>query len=123
MSRIKGTNTKPEKIIRKMLHKMGYRFRLHRKDLPGKPDIVLPKYNKVIFVNGCFWHGHRNCKKAELPESNRDFWKEKIRKTQLRDKKSNRQLKNLGWNVLTIWQCELINEEKLLGKINSFMAS
>jgi DNA mismatch endonuclease, patch repair protein len=87
MRNIRSTNTKPEIYIRSILHQMGYRFRLHRKDLPGKPDIVLPKYKAVIFVNGCFWHGHKNCKKAKLPQSNRPFWEEKIKSNILRDRK------------------------------------
>lgn len=106
MSRIRDRNTKPELIVRAFLHKEGYRFRLHRKDLPGKPDIVLPKYRTVIFVHGCFWHRHENCHYAYTPKSRLEFWEEKFRTNIERDFKVITQLKNLGWNVVIIWECE-----------------
>ncbi|KZY67169.1 very short patch repair endonuclease [Oleiphilus sp. HI0071] len=106
MSGIKGKDTKPELIIRKGLHKRGFRFRLHDKRLPGKPDLVLPKYRTAIFVNGCFWHGH-NCQLFKWPKSNPDFWREKITTTRKRDEQNQRELTALGWKVLAVWECDL----------------
>ncbi len=116
MSRIRGKDTKPEKIVRSILHKSGYRFRLHRKDLPGKPDIVLPKYNTIIFVHGCFWHRHKNCRFAYTPKSRKEFWNAKFRDNKRRDKKNQKKLKNLNWRVITIWECQTRNLE-LIRKI------
>ncbi len=107
MSRIKGKDTKPELIVRSLLHKMGYRFRLHKKDLPGKPDIVLPKYQTVIFVNGCFWHRHKNCKYAYQPKSRIDFWEKKFSDTVERDTIKKAELEKLGWKVIIVWECEV----------------
>ena len=107
MSAIKSKNTKPEIKVRKVLHSMGYRFRLHRKDLPGSPDIVLPKYKTVIFVHGCFWHRHENCKYASTPKTRKEFWENKFNKNIKRDKNNFKELKNLNWKVLVIWECEL----------------
>jgi len=109
MSRIGSKNTKPEKVLRSFLFKEGYRFRIHRADLPGKPDIVLPKFKTVIFVHGCFWHYHTNCREGRIPESNSKFWKTKLLKTISRDKKHKKNLQRLGWKVITIWECELKN--------------
>ena len=106
MSGIRGKNTKPEIIVRKALHAAGYRFRLHCKDLPGKPDIVLPKYRTVIFVHGCFWHGHM-CKKFKWPKTRQKFWREKIEGNIERDKKAIAELEKLGWRVKVIWECDL----------------
>src|SRR5262249_31478396 len=102
MSRIRGKNTAPEKRVRCLLHALGYRFRLHRTDLPGTPDIVLPRYKKVIFVHGCFWHGHSGCRRAALPTSNRQFWKSKIAGNKCRDKKNLRKLRSSEWRALVI---------------------
>jgi DNA mismatch endonuclease (patch repair protein) len=113
MSRIKSKDTNPEKVVRSMLHKMGYRFRLHRKDLPGKPDIVLPKYKTVIEIRGCYWHRHKGCKYAYTPKSNIEFWQEKFHKNIKRDKLNEQKLKELGWKVIIIWECELKDVEKL----------
>jgi DNA mismatch endonuclease, patch repair protein len=107
MGRIRSGNTKPELVVRSLLHQMGYRFRLHRKDLPGKPDIVLPKYKTVVFVNGCFWHRHAGCAKAYTPKSRVDFWENKFRNNIERDNKAQNELKILGWKVIVIWECEL----------------
>jgi DNA mismatch endonuclease (patch repair protein) len=107
MSRIRSKDTKPEIRVRSILHKMGYRFRLHRNDLPGKPDIVLPKYKSVIFVNGCFWHRHENCKYATTPKSNEEFWNRKFSDTVARDKRNWSDLEKLGWRVHVVWQCQL----------------
>ena len=113
MSRIKGKNTKPEIIVRKMLHQMGYRFRLHRKDLPGCPDIVMPKHKTVIFVHGCFWHRHKSCKYAYTPKSRVTFWKSKFAETVKRDKQHLKQLKENGWEVFIVWECETKDMDKL----------
>jgi DNA mismatch endonuclease (patch repair protein) len=107
MSRITGKNTKPEIILRSLLHKSGFRFLLHEKNLPGKPDIVLPRYRSVIFVNGCFWHRHENCRLSYTPKSNQNFWEKKFSDTVKRDREKIRLLKEKGWNVITVWECEL----------------
>jgi DNA mismatch endonuclease, patch repair protein len=106
MSRIKGKNTKPEMLVRKFLHANGFRYRLHVKDLPGKPDIVLPKYKTVIFVHGCFFHQH-NCHLFKWPSTNQEFWKNKISGNVERDKKAIKALKKEGWNIITLWGCDL----------------
>lgn len=122
MSRIKSGNTKPEMIVRSLLHSMGYRFRLHGRvskkihpkgTLPGKPDIVLSKYKTVIFVHGCFWHRHQGCKEATTPKTRTEWWLDKFSKTVERDKKKQTELESLGWNVVTIWECETKNLESL----------
>jgi len=112
MSRIRDKNTKPEIIVRSMLHRMGYRFRLHRKDLPGKPDIVLPKYNTVIFVHGCFWHQHEGCSRCTMPSTNMDYWENKFHRNKKRDIKVKKELEENGWKVMIIWECE-IQENKI----------
>lgn len=113
MSRIRGKNTKPEMIVRSWLHKHGFRFRLHRKDLPGKPDIVLPKYKTVIFVHGCFWHRHEGCKRATTPKTRTGYWEEKFRKNRDRDLSKSDALNALGWKVLVVWECETKNRATL----------
>ena len=107
MSHIRSKDTKPEVLVRRFLFANGFRFRLHRKDLPGKPDIVLPKYKTAIFINGCFWHGHSGCKYATIPETNREFWLYEISGNVERDKITYSRLAKLGWNVIEIWQCQL----------------
>ncbi|MFA6086380.1 very short patch repair endonuclease [Mucilaginibacter sp.] len=107
MSRIKSKDTKPELLVRKFLHKNGFRYRLHVKDMPGKPDIVLPKYKTVIFIHGCFWHGHEGCKKATLPETRKEWWTDKIRRNITNDINAEAALKAANWNIITIWQCQL----------------
>ena len=119
MSKISSKDTKPEILVRKFLFSKGFRYRINVKTLPGKPDIVLPKYKTIIFVNGCFWHGH-NCKKGKLPSSNTDFWKEKISNNKSRDAKNSDLLVKLGWKVIIIWQCEISkidNRTKILNKL------
>lgn len=106
MSRVKGKNTTPEMRVRKIAHAMGLRFRLHRKDLPGNPDIVFPKYRVAMFVHGCFWHRHEGCAKATIPKTRTAFWQEKFDRNVIRDKKAIAELKALGWNTLVIWECE-----------------
>lgn len=121
MSKVGGKNTGPEIKVRKLLHSMGYRFRLQRKDLPGKPDIVLPKYKTIIFVHGCFWHGH-DCKMGKnRPKSNSEYWENKINNNIDRDKKNISLLNNYGWNVLIVWECQIRNTEKLKNIILLFL--
>src|SRR6056297_1507536 len=111
MSRVRNRNTKPEMLVRSVLHRLGYRFRLHRSDLPGTPDIVLPKYGTVIFVNGCFWHGH-DCPRGKIPETNRDFWEKKIEKNRTRDKENYRKIEELGWQTIIIWTCRIDTKDE-----------
>ncbi len=117
MAKIRGKNTKPELAVRSLLHRAGYRFSLHRKELPGKPDIVLRKYNTIVFVHGCFWHRHKNCKIASMPKSNTEFWQAKFDRNVSNDRKHTRQLRKMGWHVLTVWECELKKPEKVLAKL------
>ena len=117
MSRIRSKDTNPEKIVRSLLHRMGYRFRLHVKDLPGKPDIVLPKYKMVIFVHGCFWHRHPKCKYAYTPKSRVDFWEKKFADNIARFKIVKKELAHLKWKVVVIWECEIKPEADLLNKL------
>ena len=117
MSAIKSKNTKPEIKVRKVLHSMGYRFRLHSKDLPGSPDIVLPKYKTVIFVHGCFWHRHENCKYASTPKTRKEFWNKKFKENIKMDLEIQDKIKNLDWRSVVIWECETKNIENLMGKI------
>ena len=117
MSAIKSKNTKPEIAVRKVLHSMGYRFRLHGKDLPGSPDIVLPKYKTVIFVHGCFWHRHENCKYATTPKTREEFWNNKFRSNVERDLEIQENIKNIEWRSVVIWECETKDIENLRGKI------
>ena len=117
MSAIKSKNTKPEIKVRKVLHSMGYRFRLHSKDLPGSPDIVLPKYKTVIFVHGCFWHRHENCKYASTPKTRKEFWNKKFKENIKRDSEIQDKIKNLDWRSVVIWECETKNLENLRDKI------
>ena len=121
MAQVKGRNTGPEKAVRSLLHKLGYRFRLQRSDLPGKPDIVLPKFKTVLFVHGCFWHRHPGCKRATTPASNRDYWDKKFARTVARDAKNERELADMGWRVLVVWECELKDMDALEGKLTSFL--
>lgn len=112
MAAIKGSNTKPEIVVRKFLHKLGYRFRLHDKKLPGSPDIVLTKYKTVILVNGCFWHMH-SCPSFKIPETRREFWLSKLNGNRLRDLKNTAELEKLGWKVITIWECGIKDTDLL----------
>ena len=107
MSRIRSTNTKPEMIVRRYLHACGLRYRLHVVTLPGKPDIVLPRYGTCVLVNGCFWHGHEGCKYFRLPLSNQDYWSSKIERNIARDRESQARLEVMGWRVIVVWECEL----------------
>jgi DNA mismatch endonuclease (patch repair protein) len=121
MARVKGRDTKPERIVRRLLHSLGYRFRLHRKNLPGKPDIVLSKHKKVIYVHGCFWHGHLGCRRAARPTTNIEFWNAKIDGNIARDMTAQRDIVGLGWQYLVVWQCETRNLDELTHKLENFL--
>jgi DNA mismatch endonuclease (patch repair protein) len=121
MSRIRGRDTKPEKAIRSQLHRLGYRFRLHRNDLPGRPDIVLPKYRTVLFVHGCFWHQHNECKRATVPKSNEQYWIPKLKRNVSRFQQAKVALKDAGWKVVVIWECETKDLFKLEEYIDSVL--
>ncbi|MVA96664.1 DNA mismatch endonuclease Vsr [Nitratireductor sp. CAU 1489] len=120
MRAVKSKNTGPEITVRRLLHAMGYRFRLHRKDLPGKPDIVFPSRTKVIFVHGCFWHGH-GCSKGRPPKSRLDYWLPKLEQNARRDRTKTEQLAAAGWDVLVVWQCELKELEELATRLQDFV--
>ena len=122
MSRIKGRDTKPEIRVRSALHRMGYRFSLRRRDLPGRPDIVLPRYGAVLFVHGCFWHRHKNCSNSVLPKTRAEFWLAKLNGNVERDQRCVLALKQLGWNVLTIWECEVEDGLKLSRKLLAMLS-
>jgi DNA mismatch endonuclease (patch repair protein) len=117
MAHVKSKDTTPEKIVRSWLHAHAYRFRLHGKDLPGSPDIVLPKYKTVIFVHGCFWHRHEECERVSMPATNVEFWKEKFRRNVERDKTNIRELEKLGWKMIVLWECEIVDEARLEKKV------
>lgn len=119
MSRIRGRDTAPEKQVRSALHRAGYRFRLHRRDLPGRPDVLLPKYRTVVFVHGCFWHRHKGCRHAYAPKSRVAFWQEKFRGNIERDRRNVRELRRLGWKVVTVWECEAEWPERWLRRLPS----
>lgn len=123
MQSVKTKNTAPEIKLRSLLHRNGFRFRVNRRDLPGKPDIVLPKYKAVIFVHGCFWHGH-DCRRGQRPQTNIDFWNQKINKNIDRDKNEISLLEKLGWRVWVVWECEIKkkNEEVLLTRLKEFLS-
>ena len=121
MSRVGGKDTAPELIVRKMVYGMGFRYRLYARDLPGRPDIVLRSRHKAIFVHGCFWHGHKNCKLARTPKSNVSFWEAKIDGNRNRDRRVLRQLRRLGWSTLTVWQCQLRTPDRVEKRIHEFL--
>lgn len=118
MAAVRNKNTAPEMLARRAAHSIGLRFRLHRTDLPGSPDFVLPKYRAVVFVHGCFWHGH-GCARSKLPKTNVQFWAEKIEKNRLRDKKAETALRKDGWIVLVVWQCELRNLDMAVAQLST----
>lgn len=117
MSRIRSKNTKPELVVRRVLSKMGIRYRLHNSKLPGKPDIIISKAKTIIFINGCFWHQHKNCKKHVMPASNRDYWEKKLKRNIEKQKRDVRTLRRLGWKVHKLWECQTADEMKLTKKV------
>ena len=123
MSLIRGKNTSPELQVRRIVHSMGFRYSLHKKDLPGKPDIVLTRLNAIIFVHGCFWHRHAasRCRLARLPKSRLDFWLPKLESNRLRDQKNMRGLRSRGWKILVVWECELRDIERIKNRIRRFL--
>lgn len=121
MRAIKSKGMKPEMIVRRLVHSRGYRYRLHRKNLPGTPDLVFPGRKKVIFVHGCFWHQHKDCKISRVPKSNQDYWIPKLEKNKARDQEHQYSLKKLGWDVLVLWECELKELEKIGKRVKGFL--
>jgi DNA mismatch endonuclease, patch repair protein len=120
MARIRGKNTRPEIAVRRVLHALGLRFRLHRRSLPGCPDIVLPKHRTVVFVQGCFWHGHDGCRRSALPKSNSRFWAEKIRRNRARDVLTGKALRAAGWRVRYVWECQTRDLVRLRRRLSTF---
>ncbi len=121
MLAVRGRDTAPELRVRRVLHSMGYRFRLHRKDLPGTPDIVLPRHRKIVLVHGCFWHGHESCKRATRPVNNASTWAAKIEANRRRDQRNLDALDSLGWDVLVVWECEVRNAQELETRLCAFL--
>jgi DNA mismatch endonuclease, patch repair protein len=121
MSRIQSKDTKPEKIVRSLLHRLGYRFRLHCASLPGKPDILLPKHRAVIFVHGCFWHRHRGCRKCTTPSSNLRYWNAKFLRNVANDKLHINNLKKAGWRVLVLWECETTDSKRVIARLKQWL--
>lgn len=121
MSRIRGRDTKPEMVVRRIAHGLGFRFRLHRRDLPGRPDIVFPRYRAVILVHGCFWHRHPGCKYAYSPKTRVQFWEEKFKNNVERDSRNERALRDLGWRTMVVWECEVKDHEQVAERIVSYL--
>lgn len=121
MSRIRGVNTTPELAVRRLAHALGYRFRLHRRDLPGSPDLVFPGRRRVVFVHGCFWHRHPGCRKATTPKTRAEFWRTKFERNVERDREAERHLIDEGWSVLTVWECETKDAEALAARLREFL--
>lgn len=120
MRRIRSTDTSPEMIVRRMVHRMGLRFRLHVATLPGKPDVVLPRLKRIVEVRGCFWHQHPGCIDSHIPKSRISYWKPKLARNQQRDEQNKRKLRRLGWRVLVLWECEVKDSEKLSKRLSRF---
>ncbi len=124
MQAVRRSDTAPELVVRKILHGLGYRYRLHQKALPGTPDIVLPRHKKIVFVHGCFWHGHEQCKRAKVPSKNAASWRVKIEGNKTRDTKNIAALNSLGWKVLIVWECEVMSDPSHVKKrLSEFLAS
>ncbi len=121
MASVKCRDTKPELIVRSLIHRAGYRFRLHCRNLPGCPDVVLPRHGKIVLVHGCFWHRHRGCGLASVPKSRVLYWNEKFEANMRRDKRTRRKLKALGWSVMVVWECETRKPAKLLARLERFL--
>jgi DNA mismatch endonuclease, patch repair protein len=122
MSRIRSKGSVPEITVRQMAHQLGFRFRLHQKDLPGRPDLVFPRLRKIVFVHGCFWHQHQKCREGRIPASNRDYWAPKLERTQVRDRRAMEMLEADGWRLLTIWECELEQSLEWSERLREFLA-
>ena len=124
MRRIKNKDMKPELEVRRLIFSLGFRYRIHKKDLPGRPDIVLPKHKAIIFVHGCFWHQHskQGCSDAKVPETNIEYWMAKLERNRERDKKNRADLIKMGWRVLILWECEIKDKAKLLKKVSAFLS-
>jgi len=122
MSRIRGRDTTPERLVRSIVHRLGYRFRLHARELPGHPDIVLPRLKTVLLVHGCFWHRHSRCRFAYMPKTRKAFWKSKFADNQARDVAVRRRLRKLGWKIITVWECQTTNEQSLALKLKRMLA-
>jgi DNA mismatch endonuclease (patch repair protein) len=123
MRAVQGKDTAPELTVRRLAHSMGYRYRLHRKDLPGKPDMAFPGRRKIIFIHGCFWHGHECARGARVPKINREYWIEKIGRNQMRDRKTLDALSRSGWQTLVLWECELKDQKRLRRRLQDFLAN
>ncbi len=121
MRRIRSTDSAPEMVIRRAVHRTGYRYRLHAADLPGKPDLVFPRSKRIIEVRGCFWHQHGKCIDSHIPKSRSDYWVPKLAKNKQRDRKTDRQLRRLGWQLLVLWECEAADSSKLLKRLKAFL--
>lgn len=121
MRAVRSQNTRPEILVRQIAYGLGYRFRLHRRDLPGKPDITFPGRQKAIFVHGCFWHQHKGCRRATIPKSNSGFWSRKLARNASRDAEQFADIKKRGWRALVVWECEIKNERRLAGKMRRFL--
>ncbi|KAB2958565.1 MAG: DNA mismatch endonuclease Vsr [Candidatus Methylomirabilis oxygeniifera] len=121
MSRVRSKDTKPELVVRRLVHGAGYRYRLHRRELPGCPDLVFPARRKVIFVHGCFWHRHARCPNCRLPKSRLDFWEPKLKANRDRDRRNERLLRKGGWSVLVVWECEVRERDALAHRVRAFM--
>jgi DNA mismatch endonuclease, patch repair protein len=123
MAAVRSWDTAPEMAVRRVVHGLGYRYRLHVQTLPGKPDLVFPSRRKVIFVHGCFWHRHARCRYTTSPKTRTEFWQDKFSTNVARDRRVRRELKKLGWSILTIWQCELKKQQQLEVRIDEFLAA
>lgn len=121
MRGVRSKNTRPERVVRSLLHRRGFRFRLHNRELPGKPDVTLPRYRVALFVHGCFWHNHEACAAGRMPSSNVEYWQTKISRTKMRDREHAAGLAGMGWRVLTIWECELADEAQVTAKMEGFI--
>lgn len=121
MSRIRRADTKPERAVRRAAHRLGYRFRLHRRDLPGTPDLVFPRHRKVVFVHGCFWHQHEGCASGRLPRSRPEYWHAKLARNAERDAEAKAKLEELGWKVEVLWECEVADADSLAPRLRAFL--
>jgi len=122
MSRVRGSNTGPERLVRSLLHRMGFRFRLDRRDLPGRPDVTLPRFRSAIFVHGCFWHQHPGCRKATIPKTRSEWWSEKLGRNRERDEETYGALRSIGWRPFIVWECELVDLVRLERRLRRFLS-